>query len=48
MENFVINIPTILHFGQNVIQNLGKTLAKYGKKVLLIYGKGSIKSNGIY
>ncbi len=48
MENFTINNPTILHFGQNVIQDLGKTLSHYGKKVLLIYGKGSIKSNGIY
>ena len=48
MENFIINTPTILHFGKNVGQELGKTLAKYGNKVLLIYGKGSIKSNGIY
>jgi len=48
MENFIINTPTILHFGQNVVNDLGKTLAKYGTKVLLIYGKGSIKSNGIY
>ena len=48
MENFIINTPTILHFGKNVVQELGKTLAKYGNKVLLIYGKGSIKSNGIY
>ncbi|MBI9039358.1 MAG: iron-containing alcohol dehydrogenase [Bacteroidales bacterium] len=48
MENFIINTPTVLHFGQVVIQGLGKTLAKYGKNVLFIYGKGSIKSNGIY
>jgi len=48
MENFIIDTPTILHFGQNVVNDLGKTLVEYGKKVLLIYGKGSIKSNGIY
>jgi len=48
MENFIINTPTVLHFGQDVIQGLGKTLAKYEKNVLFIYGKGSIKSNGIY
>ncbi|MCD4674648.1 MAG: iron-containing alcohol dehydrogenase, partial [Desulfobacula sp.] len=48
MENFKIDNPTIVHFGKDVVNELGKTISQYGKKVLLVYGKGSIKSNGIY
>jgi alcohol dehydrogenase YqhD (iron-dependent ADH family) len=48
MENFRIENPTVLHFGKDVIKNLGKSIAPIGKKVLLVYGKGSIKKNGIY
>ncbi|MFH0864609.1 MAG: iron-containing alcohol dehydrogenase [Bacteroidota bacterium] len=48
MENFILYNPTKLHFGQNVLNDLAKTLGKYGNKVLLIYGKNSIKENGIY
>lgn len=48
MQKFKIDNPTVLHFGQDVIKDLGKTLQNYGKNVLLVYGKGSIKSNGIY
>jgi len=48
MENFKIDNPTVLHFGRNVVRDLGKTVEKYGRKVLLIYGGGSIKKNGIY
>lgn len=48
MENFILYNPTKLHFGNNIISDLGKTISKYGNKVLLIYGKNSIKENGIY
>jgi alcohol dehydrogenase YqhD (iron-dependent ADH family) len=48
MENFTIYNPTKLHFGKNVTDKLGMTIEQYGKKVLLVYGKGSIKKNGIY
>ncbi len=48
MENFKIENPTVLHFGRNVVRDLGKTVEKYGRKVLLVYGGGSIKKNGIY
>ncbi len=48
MENFNVFNPTNLHFGKNVTDNLGEIIKIYGKKVLLIYGKGSIKRNGIY
>ena len=48
MENFVLHNPVKLHFGSNVISDLGKTVSVFGKKVLLVYGKNSIKENGIY
>jgi alcohol dehydrogenase YqhD (iron-dependent ADH family) len=48
MENFVLYNPVKVHFGKNVVENLGKTVTHYGKKVLLVYGGGSIKRNGIY
>ncbi len=48
MENFTIHNPVALHFGRGVTNKLGETVAEYGKKVLLIYGKGSIRENGIY
>lgn len=48
MENFKIDNPTIIHFGKDVINDLGKTVSIYGRKVLLVYGGGSIKKNGIY
>ena len=40
--------PTKLYFGKNALGGLETELAKYGKKVLLVYGGGSIKKNGIY
>ncbi|MCK9399419.1 MAG: iron-containing alcohol dehydrogenase [Bacteroidales bacterium] len=48
MENFILYNPVKLHFGKNVVENLGKSVSHYGKKVLLVYGGGSIKRNGIY
>ena len=40
--------PTRLYFGQGALANLNAELPKYGKNVVLIYGGGSIKKNGIY
>lgn len=48
MENFVAYNPTSLHFGKDVLNGLGQTVKKYGSRVLLVYGKGSIKQNGLY
>lgn len=48
MENFIAYNPTKLHFGKDVVNGLGKAVSEYGKKVLLVYGGGSIKKNGIY
>jgi hypothetical protein len=48
MENFIIYNPTKVIFGKDVIKQLGNTIKEYGDKVLLVYGKNSIKQNGIY
>ena len=40
--------PTKLYFGKDALDGLNVELPKYGKNVLLIYGGGSIKKNGIY
>ena len=48
MENFTAYNPTKLHFGKNVTDSLGETVLIYGKRVLLMYGKGSVQKNGIY
>lgn len=49
MRNFDFHNPTRLVFGQGTIKDLGRYIAEYGdKKVLLLYGKGSIFKNGVY
>lgn len=48
MEKFTAYNPVSLHFGLGATDDLGITVSLYGKKVLLIYGKGSVKQNGIY
>lgn len=48
MNSFVYDIPTKVYFGENQLGNLGKELKKYGNKVLLTYGGGSIKKIGLY
>ena len=46
--NFSYCNPTKLYFGEDSLQFLNDELPKYGAKVMLIYGGGSIKKNGIY
>lgn len=48
MENFVFYAPTEIYFGKGQIEKLESILSKYGKNVLLTYGGGSIKRNGLY
>ncbi len=48
LGNFTYCNPTKLYFGDKALENLGSELRKYGKNVVLIYGGGSIKKNGIY
>lgn len=48
LGDFTYCNPTKLYFGEHALDNLHGELKKYGKKVLLVYGGGSIKKNGIY
>ena len=48
LGNFTYCNPTKLYFGKEALKGLNEELPKYGKNVLLVYGGGSIKKNGIY
>lgn len=48
LGNFSYCNPTKLYFGKDSLDNLEKELAKYGPRIQLSYGGGSIKKNGIY
>ena len=48
MNDFVYYVPTKVYFGQNQLSHLSTELAKFGKRVLLTYGSGSIKRSGLY
>ena len=48
LGDFTYCNPTKLYFGKNAMDGLNRELPKYGKNVLLVYGGGSIKKNGIY
>ena len=46
--DFTYYNPTKIHFGKDALQKLPKELEGFGKNVLLVYGKGSIKKTGLY
>ena len=46
--NFVYHNPTKLYFGPDSLNGLKEELKKYGPNIMLNYGGGSIKRNGIY
>lgn len=48
LGNFSYSNPTKLYFGEDSLNYLNEELSKYGKNVMLSYGGGSIKKNGIY
>ena len=48
LGNFSYSNPTKLYFGEDSLRFLDEELPKYGKNVMLTYGGGSIKKNGIY
>lgn len=48
LGNFRYCNPTALYFGDNALDYLDDELPKYGENVVLVYGGGSIKKNGIY
>lgn len=48
MNSFIYDIPTRVYFGENQLGHLGAELRKFGRRVLLTYGGGSIKRSGLY
>ncbi len=47
MENFTSYNPTKIEFGKNCTAKLGEDASQYGKKALILIGKGSVKKNGV-
>ena len=48
LYDFSYQNPTRIHFGKNAINKLANELREYGKNILLVYGKASIKKIGLY
>lgn len=49
MKEFVYEYPTKVYFGEGAAkEHLAGAAAAYGKNVMLAYGGGSVKKNGIY
>ena len=48
MENFNFYVPTDIRFGKDRLDELPAVLDQFGKNVLLVYGGGSIKRNGLH
>jgi alcohol dehydrogenase YqhD (iron-dependent ADH family) len=48
VEDFVFENPTRIVFGRGSISAIGPEISRYGSRILLVYGQGSIKKNGIY
>lgn len=49
MLDFIYNAPTTVYFGKGRQREVGKIISDYGyKKIMLQYGKGSIKKSGLY
>lgn len=48
MDKFEFYNPTKIIFGENSINKLNELIKPYGKNIMIAYGGGSIKKNGIY
>lgn len=48
INDFIYDIPVKVYFGKDQLKNLAPELNKYGKRVLMVYGGGSIKRTGLY
>ncbi|KAA6354547.1 MAG: putative NADH-dependent alcohol dehydrogenase, partial [Streblomastix strix] len=49
MDSFVFYSPTKILFGKVSIEKIGSEIKNYGvNKVLILFGGGSVKSNGVY
>ena len=49
MENFIYNTPTKVYFGRGYEKQVGEIIKEYGfNKIMLQYGKDSVKKSGLY
>ena len=48
MRDFIFENKTKVYFGKDQLQHLHEEIGRFGKKVLLVYGGGSIKRIGLY
>ena len=48
MQSFTFWNPTKIVFGKDTAGQVGKQAAKFGQKVLMVYGQSSIKKTGVY
>ncbi len=48
MKNFYFYNSTKIYFGKDEINKIGKLSKEFGKNILLVYGKSSIKKTGLY
>lgn len=48
MNSFEFFAPTRIFFGKGQLEKIGPAIKNYGNKILIAYGNGSIKKNGIY
>ncbi len=48
MDKFIYDIPTKVYFGEDQLKHLGKEISRFGQRVLVTYGGGSIKKMGLY
>lgn len=48
MQHFIFENPTKIIFGRETIGRIGRETVRYGRKILMVYGQGSIRRNGVY
>lgn len=48
MNDFIFHNPAKVYFGKDVMKNMPTELKRFGNKILLVYGGGSIKKSGLY
>ena len=48
MRDFVFENKTKIYFGKEQLCHLHEEVARFGKRVLMVYGGGSIKRTGLY
>lgn len=48
MNDFIYDIPVRVYFGEGQFGNLSTEICKYGSRVLLVYGGGSIKKSRLH